>query len=94
MATKIPARGIDETYEQWLERYKNRVKPRHSGPQRIEKDGKFFRMRRGKLVEIPPEWVGQVTHPQTMRKRDSKQPKREPSRQTKLQNRVFKEPIE
>jgi hypothetical protein len=25
---------------------------------RIEKDGKFYRMRRGKLVQIPPEWVG------------------------------------
>jgi hypothetical protein len=29
---------------------------------RIEKDGKFYRMRRGKLVEIPPEWVGRVFH--------------------------------
>ncbi len=38
----------------------------------IEKDGKFYRMRRGKLVEIPPEWVGKVTHPQTIRKRKSK----------------------
>jgi hypothetical protein len=25
---------------------------------RIEKDGKYFRMRRNKLVEIPWEWVG------------------------------------
>jgi hypothetical protein len=25
---------------------------------RIEQDGKFFRMRRGRLVQIPPEWVG------------------------------------
>jgi hypothetical protein len=25
---------------------------------RIEKDGKYFRIRRGKLVQIPPEWVG------------------------------------
>lgn len=25
---------------------------------RIEKDGKYFRMRRNKLVEIPMEWVG------------------------------------
>jgi hypothetical protein len=39
---------------------------------RIEIDGKFYRKRRGQLVEIPPEWVGQVTHPQTMRKRPSK----------------------
>jgi hypothetical protein len=40
---------------------------------RIEIDGKFYRERRGKLVEIPAEWVGSVTHPQTMRKRPSKQ---------------------
>lgn len=40
---------------------------------RIEKDGKFYRMRRGVLVEIPAEWVGQTTHPQTIRKRPSKQ---------------------
>jgi hypothetical protein len=31
-----------------------------------------FRIRRGKLVEIPEEWVGQTAHPQTIRKRDSK----------------------
>lgn len=30
-------------------------------------------MRRGKLVEIPPEWVGRETHAQTVRKRPSKQ---------------------
>lgn len=41
---------------------------------RVEVDGKFYRMRRGKLVEIPEEWVGNVTHPQSMRKRDSKNP--------------------
>lgn len=33
---------------------------------------KFYRERRGKLVEIPIEWVGQITHPQTIRKRKSK----------------------
>lgn len=38
---------------------------------RIEKDGKFYRMRRGKLVEIPAEWVGQVVYPQTVRERAS-----------------------
>lgn len=37
------------------------------------KDGKFYRWRRGVLVEIPPEWLGQVTSPQTIRKRPSKQ---------------------
>ena len=30
------------------------------------------RLRRGRLVEIPPEWVGRTTHPQTIRKRASK----------------------
>ena len=40
---------------------------------RIERDGKFFRMRRGKLVEIPMEWVGKVTHSQTISTRPSKQ---------------------
>lgn len=35
----------------------------------IEKDGKCYRMRRGKLVEIPPEWVGKITHKSTRRKR-------------------------
>lgn len=39
---------------------------------RIERDGKFYRMRRGKLVEIPAEWVGEVTWPQTLRKRPGK----------------------
>jgi hypothetical protein len=39
---------------------------------RVEKDGKFYRMRRGKLVEIPAEWVGEVVHARTMRERRSK----------------------
>jgi hypothetical protein len=39
---------------------------------RIEIDGKFYRKRRGKLVEIPSEWVGETLHPQTKRKRASK----------------------
>ena len=43
---------------------------------RIEIDGKFYRKRRGELVEIPPEWVGQTLHPQTKRKRPSKQPRK------------------
>lgn len=38
----------------------------------IENDGKHFRMRRGKLVQIPPAWVGQVCDEQTIRKRPSK----------------------
>lgn len=40
---------------------------------RIEIDGVFYRMRRGKLVPIPAEWLGKVTTPQTIRKRPSKQ---------------------
>lgn len=39
---------------------------------RIEIDGKFYRERRGQLVEIPEQWVGRTLHPQTMRKRGSK----------------------
>ena len=39
---------------------------------RIEKDGKFYRVRRGKLVKIPAEWVGEVAYPQTLRERSSK----------------------
>jgi hypothetical protein len=41
---------------------------------RIEIDGKFYRMRRGQLVEIPEKWVGKITTDQTKRKRDSKVP--------------------
>lgn len=39
---------------------------------RIEIDGKFYRMRRGVLVQIPDEWLGSTVHPQTMRKRPSR----------------------
>lgn len=39
---------------------------------RIKVDGHFYRMREGKLVQIPDEWVGQVCYPQTIRKRQSK----------------------
>jgi hypothetical protein len=30
------------------------------------------RIRRGKTIEIPDEWIGHTTHPQTIRKRRSK----------------------
>lgn len=40
---------------------------------RVEIDGHFYRWRRGKLVQIPDEWVGKTLHPQTKRKRPSKQ---------------------
>ncbi len=39
---------------------------------RTEVDGKFYRIRDGKRVEIPEKWVGKVTHPQTISKRKSK----------------------
>ena len=39
---------------------------------RIEIDGRFYRERRGKLVEIPAEWVGKITTEQTIRNRPSK----------------------
>jgi len=39
---------------------------------RVFKDGHWFRYRRGELVMIPDTWVGNVTHPQTIRKRKSK----------------------
>ena len=41
---------------------------------RLDIGDKSFRVRRGKWVEIPDEWVGQVPNPQTIRKRHSKQP--------------------
>lgn len=40
---------------------------------RIEgEDGKFYRERRGKLVQIPDEWVGQIPTERTIRNRPSK----------------------
>lgn len=39
---------------------------------RVEIDGRFYRERRGRLVEIPPEWVGHTVDPQKIRKRKSK----------------------
>lgn len=38
----------------------------------IEIDGKYYRTRKGKLVEIPPQWLGKVTYKQTIRKRPAK----------------------
>ena len=39
---------------------------------RIERDEKFYRIREGKEVEIPPEWVGNTVTGQSIRKRASK----------------------
>lgn len=50
-----------------------RNRPSRSRPKVQMIDGKPHRMRRGKLVEIPEEWFGHVTHKQTIRKRPSKQ---------------------
>lgn len=36
---------------------------------RIEVDGKFYRMRRGVLVEIPCEWAGKIPTKQTRKRR-------------------------
>lgn len=40
----------------------------------IQQEDGFYRMRRGKLVKVPDEWVGKTTHKQTIRKRLSKKP--------------------
>ena len=48
------------------------VRPSRAQPTITMIDGKPHRMRRGKLVEIPAEWFGKVTHKQTIRKRPSK----------------------
>ena len=52
----------------------------------VEIDGKLHRMRRGKLVEIPAEWVGKIPTEKTIRQRPSKligKVKREVKRSTK-----------
>jgi hypothetical protein len=48
----------------------------HMG-KRIEIDGRFYRERRGVLVEIPKMWVNKVPTPQTINKRPSKQTNRQ-----------------
>lgn len=35
-----------------------------------------FRMRRGVLVRVPDEWIGRTVAPQTIARRQSKQPRR------------------
>lgn len=39
---------------------------------RLKVGDKFYRWRRDELVEIPEKWVGNTVHPQTIRKRKSK----------------------
>ncbi len=50
---------------------------------RREIDGKYYRMRRGRLVRIPDEWLGKTLHHQTKRKRKSKFNFRNPRRKGK-----------
>jgi len=38
----------------------------------IETEEGYFRVRRGKLVRIPDEWVGNLPYSMTIRKRQSK----------------------
>jgi hypothetical protein len=47
----------------------------------IHQDGKVFRVRRGKLVEIPPSWVGVFPTDKTIRNRRSKQSKQQRAKQ-------------
>ena len=41
----------------------------------IEEKEPKYRVRRGKLVEIPSEWVGNITTKETIRQRTSKLPR-------------------
>lgn len=54
----------------------------------------YYRLRRGQLVRIPDKWVGVVAHPQTIRKRPSKEPRksrRRGDRPVRAPNRMPKE---
>lgn len=50
------------------------VEYKREGQTRLMRGNHFYRIRRGKAVQIPDEWVGHTVHPQTMRKRE--QPKK------------------
>lgn len=52
----------------------------------IYHDGKVFRVRRGKLVEIPAQWVGKIPNDRTIRKRRSKQTKQQRAEQARQAN--------
>lgn len=43
---------------------------------RIELNGAFYRLRRGRYVQIPPEWVGKTVPGQKIRNRKSKAPRK------------------
>lgn len=42
------------------------------GTKLLKRGNQFYRIRRGKVVQIPNDWVGHTVHPQTIRKRTSK----------------------
>ena len=44
---------------------------------RVEIDGKYFRVRRGVLVQIPKKWIGKTLSSQTKRKRQSKETRKQ-----------------
>lgn len=69
LKSREPIKG--RTLEELAHELKNRSKRSRSSVTFI--DGVPHRLRRGKLVKIPAEWFGHVTHKQTIRKRSSKQ---------------------
>ena len=54
---------------------------------RLDIGEKAFRNRRGRWVPIPDEWIGQVAHPQTIRKRDSKRTRKSRNNQHRARYR-------
>lgn len=68
LKSRVPLKAT--TLEGLVEEMKNRVSRGRPKIQII--DGKPHRLRRGVLVEIPVEWLGHVTHKQTIRKRPAK----------------------
>lgn len=56
---------------------------------RLDVGNKSFRRRRGKWVEVPEEWVGQVPNPQTIRKRQSKTTRKNKNDDIKNNRRDF-----
>lgn len=54
---------------------------------RVFLNGRYYRMRRGRLVEIPLEWVGKITTRQTInhRKEAARLKRKEPTFQERKQ---------
>lgn len=55
---------------------------------RIEIDCKYYRYRREVLVEIPDKWIGNITTPPTINRRESKKTNKL-SRETKRYNERY-----